>query len=302
MLLVAIVALVWLKGNVHTHTLESDGDATPAVTAQWYRDRGYDFLIITDHDKITHVELPGLLLIAGEEVTDKLPKKPLHVNALGLQRVVKPQGGATPAEVLQHDVDAVREAGGIPLINHPNFGWAFGAAELKQLRHVALLEIASGHPLVNHQGPPSTEEMWDELLTGGQKWFGVAVDDSHHFVCPPPASSALPGQAWIVVRAEKAEAKLVLDALERGDFYASNGVELEDYTVTDSAMTVKIREKSGAHFRTEFIGPNGRVLATTTANPASYTFRGDERYVRAKVTNSNGKSAWMQPVFGVRQR
>lgn len=295
-LLLVILALGWLKGNVHTHTLETDGDTPPAQVAAWYRGRGYDFLVITDHDKITRLEHEGLLLIPGEEVTDKLPKKPLHVNALGVERVVKPQGGTTPVEVLQRNVDAVREAGGVPLINHPNFGWAFGAAELAQLKNVALFEIASGHPLINAQGPPSTEEMWDELLTGGKRWYGVAVDDSHHFVCPPPASAALPGQAWIVVRAER-DAKSILKALERGEFYASTGVELTDLAVDKKAMTISIKEKSGARYRTKFIGARGKVLAESSTNPATYTFRGDERYVRAKVTDSNGKAAWVQPAF-----
>lgn len=302
-LLPLILALVWLKGNVHTHTLESDGDVPPAEVAQWYRSRGYDFLVITDHDKVTRLESPGLLLIPGEEVTDRLPKKPLHVNALGVQRVVTPQRGATPVENLQKNIDAVRAAGGVPLVNHPNFGWAFGAAELAQLKNAVLFEIASGHPLINADGPPSTEEMWDELLTAGKRWYGVAVDDSHHFKCPPPASAALPGQAWIVVRAEKPDAQLILAALERGEFYSSNGVEVADYVVTETAMTVTVRIPDGTsapRYRTEFIGANGRVLATTNANPAMYSFRGDERYVRARVTDSNGKHAWLQPFFGVR--
>jgi hypothetical protein len=298
--LALILAVAWLKGNVHTHTLESDGDVAPAEVAQWYRARGYDFLVITDHDKVTRLEHPGILLIPGEEVTDRLPNKPLHINALGIDKVVTPQKGATPVENLQRNIDAVRAAGGVPLVNHPNFAWAFGAAELGQLKNAVLFEIASGHPLINSQGPPSTEEMWDELLTSGKRWYGVAVDDSHHFKCPPPASAALPGQAWIVVRAEKAEAKAILAALERGDFYASTGPALEDYAVTDKTMTVTIREHKAAsapRHRTEFIGANGRVLAKTSANPAVYTFRGDERYVRARVTDSNGKKAWLQPAF-----
>src|ERR1043165_4524433 len=180
--IVAVLAsLVWLKGNLHTHTLRSDGDSEPQEMAAWYRDHGYDFLVITDHDVITSIDAPaGLVLVPGEEVTDKLPKKPLHVNAIGLTTVVKPQGGATPVEVLQRDVDAIREAGGLALINHPNFGWAFGADELLQVRNFNLLEIASGHPYVNTQGPPSHEQMWDRLLTSGRQVWGVAVDDSHH--------------------------------------------------------------------------------------------------------------------------
>ena len=158
----------WLRGNLHTHTLESDGDSTPEEVARWYRDHGYDFLVITDHDKVTKIAAPpGLVLIPGEEVTDRLPKRSLHVNAIGITSAIPPQHGTTIVEVLQRNVDAVRKAGGIALINHPNFGWAFGAQELRQIEGAALLEIASGHPYVNMLGPPPVEEMWDVLLTAG---------------------------------------------------------------------------------------------------------------------------------------
>lgn len=293
--IVAVLAsLVWLKGNLHTHTSMSDGDSTPQEMAAWYRDHGYQFLVITDHDKLTSIAAPeGLVLVPGEEVTAKLPKKPLHVNAIGLTRVVAPQTGTTPVEVLQRNVDAVRAAGGIALVNHPNFGWAFGAKELLQLRGVTLLEIASGHPYVNAQGPPTVESMWDELLTAGHRVWGVAVDDSHHLKRPWDTDVALPGKAWVVVRAQKADAKSIVGALERGEFYASTGVELEDF----GPSSVKVKEKNLAHYRIQFIGAKGRVLKETADTWTSYKIRGDEGYVRVKVTDSNGRCAWTQPVF-----
>lgn len=294
-LIVAVLAsLVWLKGNLHTHTAMSDGDSPPAEVAAWYRDHGYQFLVITDHDKVTKTAAPdGLVLIPGEEVTDRLSGKSLHVNAIGLTRVVPPQRGTTKVEVLQRNIDAVRAAGGIPLVNHPNFGWAFGSAELMQLRGVTLLEIASGHPYVNAQGPPSVESMWDDLLTAGKRVWGVAVDDSHHLKRPWDTDVALPGKAWVVVRAARADAKSILRALEGGEFYASTGVELEDV----SPYAVRVREKNTAHYRIQFIGAKGRVLQETVGPAASYEPRGDEVYVRVKVTDSNGKCAWTQPVW-----
>ena len=284
----------WLKGNTHTHTLESDGDSPPADAVRWYREHGYDFLVITDHDKITRVDGGGMVLIPGEEITDRLPKRPLHVNALGIEKPIPPQHGTTAVEVLQRNIDAVREAGGIPAVNHPNFGWAFGADELLKLERFALLEIASGHPYVNMLGPPSVEEMWDKLLTAGKRVWGIGVDDSHNFKESPDPRP--PGKAWIVVRAER-DAKSILSAIERGDFYASTGVELTDYAVNEKSMTVTVREKDYAHYRIQFIGANGRVLQESLGTNATYTFRGKEPYVRAKVIDSNGKCAWMQPSF-----
>jgi len=298
------VEAAWLKGNTHTHTLESDGDSTPEEVVRWYREHGYDFLVITDHDKVTRVDGGGMVMIPGEEITDRLPKKPLHVNALGIEKAIPPQHGATAVEVLQRNVDAVREAGGIPAVNHPNFGWAFGADELLKLERVALLEIASGHPYVNMEGPPPVEAMWDRLLTAGKRVWGIGVDDSHHLKNPadPLDTGIAPaGKAWIVVRADERTPKSILTAIERGDFYASNGVEIADYDVTAKTMTVRVREKNLAHYRVLFIGANGRLLQESVGSSATYAFRGKEPYVRAKVIDSNGKSAWLQPTF-VRSR
>ena len=300
--LLAIVCLplnaAWLKGNLHTHTLESDGDSTPADVVRWYAEHGYDFLAITDHDKVTHVEdSMGLVLILSEEVTDRLPKKPLHVNAIGIEEPVKPQGGATPVEVLQRNVDAVRKAGGLALVNHPNFGWAFGADELLQLERANFLEIASGHPFVNAQGPPSVESMWDRMLTAGKRIYGVAVDDTHHLKRVLDEGMVPPGKAWVMVRAEQRDAKSILAALGAGDFYASNGVELAELTIDKKSIVVRVKEKNLARYRIQFIGSGGRVLQETAGLTATYTIRGNEPYVRAKVIDSNGLAAWGQPVF-----
>ncbi|HEY0158148.1 MAG TPA: CehA/McbA family metallohydrolase [Thermoanaerobaculia bacterium] len=296
-LLATPLQAAWLKGNLHTHTSESDGDSSPAVVAKWYAEHGYDFLVITDHDKITTLPDAPLLLIPGEEVTDRLPKRPLHVNAIGLTRVVKPQGGTTAVEVLQRNIDAVREAGGLALVNHPNFGWAFGAEELLQLKGATMLEVASSHPFVNDIGPPSVESMWDQLLTAGKRVWAAAVDDMHHLARPLDEDSVPPGGAWVCVRAEKREAKAILAALERGDFYASTGPVLEEYAVTEKALAVRVAEKWGARYRVQFIGSGGKVLQETQGPSAAYAIAGDEGYVRAKVIDSNGNAAWLQPLF-----
>lgn len=40
----------WFKGNMHTHSLWSDGDDYPEMIASWYLDKNYDFLVFTDHN------------------------------------------------------------------------------------------------------------------------------------------------------------------------------------------------------------------------------------------------------------
>ncbi len=298
--------LSWYKGNTHTHTLNSDGDSTPDEVVRWYREQGYRFLVLTDHNFLTSVDglnaLHGaderFLVIRGEEVTDRFGEKSIHVNGLEPVRLVPPQGGASVVETIQRNVDAIRAARGVPHINHPNFRWSITAEELKQIRNNRLLEIFNGHPLVNNQGGggvPGMEEVWDAILSSGQLVFGIAVDDAHTFKQPWDRNAARPGQGWVVVRAERLAPASILAALERGDFYASTGVELSDYQVSDAGMTLTIKEDGWSKYRVQFIGRGGRLLYETVANPATYRFRGAEGYVRARVLDSNGRLAWTQP-------
>ena len=57
----------WFKGNLHTHTTESDGDADPEWVANWYKEHGYDFLVLSDHNHRTILdqEIDGLLMVTG---------------------------------------------------------------------------------------------------------------------------------------------------------------------------------------------------------------------------------------------
>ena len=57
----------WFKGNTHTHTLWSDGDAAPEVAAAWYRDHGYDFLVLSDHNILSEGETRSFVVHEYEE-------------------------------------------------------------------------------------------------------------------------------------------------------------------------------------------------------------------------------------------
>jgi hypothetical protein len=50
----------WWKGNLHTHTLWSDGDDYPEMVVEWYKQNGYHFLALSDHD----------ILLQGEKWID----------------------------------------------------------------------------------------------------------------------------------------------------------------------------------------------------------------------------------------
>jgi hypothetical protein len=295
----------WYRGNLHTHTINSDGDSPPYDVMAWYKRNGYQFLAITDHNTFTDPALfdtnpaDNFLLLGAEEVTND---KTVHVNAIGIEKVVPPQTGATVPAILQAAIDAIRARGGVPLINHPNFRWAFTAREMRAVKGAVLIEIASGHPNVNHAGDgvvPPTEQMWDELLSAGIRVFGVSVDDAHNFRQEFTIDRSNPGRGWVVVRAASLTRANILAGLSSGDFYASTGVALKDVRPSPTSLTVEIQTSpiDPKRYQVVFIGKEGRTLAVSRENPATYRFTGKEGYVRARIEDSGGLRAWTQPVF-----
>ncbi len=319
-LIVALVLLAvvpargeWYKGNTHTHTINSDGDSSPDVVARWYKEHRYNFVVISDHNYLTPVD--GLnealaargkfLVVSGEELTDGFEDGAgrgfeTHLNAVNLSSHISPAGGNSVVETLQNNMDAINASGAVGQINHPNFRWSITFEDLLAVKDYSLYEIYNGHPAVNNDGGggmPGTEAIWDSLLTRGKLVYGVASDDAHHFKEFGPNKSN-PGRGWVVVRADRLNAGAISRALDRGDFYSSTGVELEDFEITDKRITVKIEpDRSSTRFTTIFIGKGGKVLKATGDNPAVYDITGREMYVRARIADSNGWVAWTQPFY-----
>ena len=296
----------WLKGNTHTHTLESDGDSPPETVVRWYKNHGYNFLVLSDHNvfvnpaKFSTLMDSTFLLIPGEELTTSFQKKAVHVNGLNIPGVIAPQTDSTLVGTIQKNVDAVRHVEGVPHINHPNFTWAMSPGVLARIRNDKLIEIHNGHPLVHNEGggdSPGMDAIWDELLTGGKRIYGIAVDDAHHFQGEFAADRANPGRGWVSVRSPSLDARTILSRMEEGRFYASSGVALDSIRVSPQELKVAIHKQGDFKYTTEFIGRGGRVLMRTGSLNPSYTLVGDEMYVRARITDSGGQRAWVQPVF-----
>lgn len=331
----------WLRGNLHTHTSRSDGDSEPVEVADWYRGNGYDFIVISDHERLTPPPLLGndgarpFLVLPGIELTQEVrdPAHPdgmreIHLVGIGLRREVHALGtpyhngfgrlapdGSAPGMLVDRAVAQIRDASGIAMINHPNFRWSLQPAHLANLPSGTLLEIWNaqgvhnnlGAPAEADRGYPSAEQIWDGLLSSGKRVWAVADDDAHHFKRLGDLLSARPGRAWVEVNAAALTAQSIQAALARGDFYATTGVRITSIEVKDKAFTIRLTQSerrpasktwsNDARYRTEFFGRDGILLATQGGLAPSYRIRGDEGYVRARVTSSNGAQAWTQPVF-----
>jgi len=367
----------WYRGNTHTHTLWSDGDAAPEMVVRWYRDHGYDFLALTEHNVLARGERwvpvrtessvtpgrvgtlraafgeafgepwvetrtrpeggeemrlktledlrlrfdsPSFRLITGEEVSDGFLEIPVHINGLNVEELILPQGGTSLLETMQRNFDAIAAQG-----ERPNFYWAFSAEDIARIRGERFFEVYNGHPRVHNAGDAAhlgTERMWDVALTLRLTeldlglLYGVAVDDAHNYYDIGLGHSN-PGRGWVMVRAEGLEADSLIEAMNRGDFYASSGVMLADVVAGRGELSVFIQAEPGITYTTTFVGTRrsgdgagevGEVFFSSTSNPARYEFAGVELYVRAKVTSSRAhpnpaeegeaECAWTQPVLG----
>ena len=297
----ALDATSFRRGNLHTHTTNSDGGSSPEDVTRWYRDHGYAFLAITDHDHVTEsdalraLEGPGFILVPGEEITMRVGGVPIHVNALCHR--AKIDGGDRPTieAALRGAVQEVRSQGGVALVNHPNFEWALRAPDLRHADGAQLLEIWSGHPFVRPDGDAlhaSAEEIWDSALSSGQTFAGVAVDDMHYLDVGPELAG--PGRAWVEVFASELSSAAICEALARGRLYASNGASLRRIAVTPDELLV---EPAGGDVLVEFVGKGGKLLQgghAAKGAPATYRLRGGEVYVRARIREDDGKRAWTQ--------
>jgi hypothetical protein len=242
-------------------------------------------------------------------------------------------------------VHAQRVRTGVPMfahLNHPNFKWAITAEELMQIDHEQFFEVYNGHPTVFNQGDElhaGTERVWDIVLAerlghlGKSVMYGLATDDSHNYHSAV-AKASLSGRGWVMVKATDLSANALVAAMEKGDFYASTGVVLKALQSGDGRIALEVKAEAGVEYVIEFIGTRkgyerktvavkaadgseprvtrkysadvGMVLAAVKGAKAEYVLKGDELYVRARVTSTKPmksspvggevEMAWTQPL------
>ena len=252
------------------------------MIAGWYESTGYDFMILSEHNDhlykkkiFCHDEVtkPGkFLILCGLELSETR-----HHTALGIDRFIAEE------ESLQDGVNKTLEAGGIPILNHPQAP-VISASEFIKTEGLNHFEVFNGG---RPKHTPPTEMLWDSILSApnGRIVYAVASDDNHY-------SKSNVGKGWIMVNAPALTKDDIKENIRKGNFYATTGVILNDINTTRSKIT--IISKNGDTIT--FIEMYGKTLSTVSGNKATYRIKGDENYVRAKITNSEGEMAWTQPV------
>jgi predicted metal-dependent phosphoesterase TrpH len=171
----------WLRGDLHMHTLNSDGSWTVASLAAAAQEAGLDFIAITDHNVASHhfeiARMPagGPLILNGVEITTYGG----HMNAWGMPAGQVPEHRQLPGDnsAIRRLVGQVHAMGALLSINHP-YGdckacdWQFD----KSAAGFDSIEVWNG------AWSPEDEKSlawWDSLLRGGRRITAVGSSDSH---------------------------------------------------------------------------------------------------------------------------
>ena len=165
----------WLCGDLHVHTLASDGSLPIEHLAEHARIHGLDFVAITDHNqsvkRATFPQVEGLTIIPGQEWTHYKG----HSNFLGLEQTYQGSFIANNQEEVQAIFHEAHQNGALIVINHPyeaNFGFRY---DLDSLDY-DLIEIWNG-PI----RPANLEAIarWDGMLKAGRKQVATCGSDYH---------------------------------------------------------------------------------------------------------------------------
>ena len=300
----------WVKGQAHAHTTRSDGRLPPEAVMAAYRERGFDFLCLTDHDRLhaPAAVIDGLLVPGGEESTVGPAWLPVgrHLLRLFVERDLPRRGMR-----LEDRLALTAADGGLAAACHPLWPGNLGTGrwQLKALLdpRLELMEI------VNHHSPlEPTLWLWDEALRrrGPQHpLWGLAVDDSHRpeeigrawIWVKLPRGPQEAGGVWHGYPSAKAACAALREALRRGAFYATTGLQA-DFRVeppggTEPTPVVTVRCEGATTIR--FVGPGGQLLAEGPGPAAKYPVRPTDGYVRVGLGGPGSARAWSQPFWVV---
>jgi hypothetical protein len=210
-----------LKGDLHTHTLASDGVLSSEELARRAVRHGLDFIAITDHNQPVSKEalpkIPGLTMIPGIEWTHYLG----HASFLGVDNPYDgPFVANTVAEVISRFASA-HQRGALITINHP-FDEICGFQLDWRTLPFDCLEIWNG-PM--REANLKAVGMWHNLLMAGRKIPACGGSDYHR-----DTPFIFLGGPTTCVFAQSAGASDILSALRKGQSYitfAPNGPWLE---------------------------------------------------------------------------
>ena len=314
----------WYRGNLHSHTTNSDGLLNPQQMTKSYRKKGYSFICISDHDFYTDYRgeldrddfkiLPGYEASAllFEDDTYRHCLKVHHMNAIlgttdmqGQASKKRPEHGThlpvrryfgswDGAAVAREMADELTGMGFIVSYNHPVWS-RVRMDEFIYTDNIFAVEVFN-YGTVNECGMGYDTYCWDTMLREGRRILGVAADDNH---CVKKYNDTFGG--YIVVRAEQLTHDDIISNIMRGNYYSSSGPEIYDWGISGETVYVECSKVNRINFIAGNMLADGATVMGRTQKDvihgASHRLKGHESYVRVECTDRHGRTAWTNPIF-----
>lgn len=261
------------KANLHSHSNLSDGVLTPEAMAAAYKERGYSILAVTDHEAPydhTALSTEDFLLLTGYEAYIRPSptcafdafKPEIHLNLLAKEphntafvaydpKFCKYMPAETAAsreklgnigprryerEYIRSFIREAVKAGYLVTYNHPNWSMEEPEEILHYDGFFSLEIFNTGSMTVNaHE---SNIGLYDRLLRHGKFPFVHGADDNHNGY---PFDHVLSDSfgAWTMILAKSLRYEAVIEALEKGDFYASTGPSITQLRFDGAHVTLR---------------------------------------------------------------
>lgn len=288
----------WYKGNTHAHTHLSDGVLSPADLVERYRALDYDFTAITDHRTYgVHEKLSttDFLVLPGVELDVRAAGGQgfcHHVVGLGLpgkNRLTHGQRIEYADDVTGADLVALlTRQGNFCIYAHP--AWSHVRHEvMDSIDGFTGMEIYNNTCEVN-SGCGFSDSWYDRMLWQGRKIWCIASDDTHQHAVDY-------GGGFIMVKASSLTHAAIMDGLQAGSFFASQGPLIQDFYVEAGQVHLLCSPCRSIGFQND--SNPGFAVNDDAGNltATSYKLSGQEQYVRAVCVDTAGKKAWTQPIW-----
>lgn len=274
-----------LKGQMHCHTTNSVYDpmavTSPIDLVTAYKNAGYNFITITDHNFPTpNPNVSGITWIGSGTEESAAREVIVYDTNETLNSDVTNGRYVSTSMILDYNYEKSR----LMSIPHPalNDIYNIDKFELQNFKDFSFTEVYNS--LAQYTG----EQVWDNALSNSKKVFAFAVDDCHDINSPNQFN-----KGWIIVHTNVNDKENIWNNIRNGNFYSSTG---NDITVTVQDNVITVTSTSSSNF--EFIKNYGVIAQQNNGiTVASYTIKGDEVYIRIKSTRvSDGKCAWSNPI------
>jgi len=284
----------WYKANLHTHTTNSDGHLHPLDRVRQYRKAGYQVLALTDHGVINDVRGMSdgkILVVSGMEYH---PKCPTHHHAYHLVALRVKPGFKFKGLTANGFIRKVTRAGGAVSLAHP-YWCGYQLENFRNLKGLAAIEVFNA--TCGRGGRDCSESEWAHALDHGMPLPAVAVDDVHS----ADGHDLFHGWTWLKMTAPTAAN--VVRAVRTGACYASCGPKIHDFRVIGETVgvrcspVVRIDIISSPPYGALKLADPGKTITSLVA-PVGRDWSGNRLpFVRARVTDREGRRAWTNPVY-----